>query len=348
MERLLYAERYLNGEQPQWLVKPNMRGRPPVFVQHGFAVHPSTSGLGESLMDRDRNVYVNAHPAKRPERFLRDELEYAKDKARRLYARHISEGLVRVDELEALLARIPLAAYAEARSLIMLVEVGARIKEPITVAAHSFGAQSALFAAFLRPDLFPNQGGDKSTLVLLNPAGFTGKRESAEQREESKALAASEAVRAEREQGLLETFRGLGRAGALQLRHLFSVIGAALTRGAEGRRAFKEAILYTATHLLSGTADSEAHAMANTDMVPYANFLATSGIRLEIVYDEDDVTFPARVFNARREGKEFDERIGFHKTKGKGHFGPVHDPEGTAKLVDDILKNEDSSQGGEK
>jgi len=326
---------YLRDE-PQWLVKPNNRLKRPLIVQLGFAEHPSTTTLGEELREQDHNVYVNAHPKKESDAFLKTELEQAQIKARELYARRIASGEVDAVLLETLLARIPLALFREARALILLMEEVMDVNEPAAVAGHSFGAQAAIVAAFLRPDLYPNQNKTQSTLVLLNPAGFTGKREAA-----SPVVSASEKVRDThiniKQKRFVETMEDLSRAGELQVRYFCSVVATALFRGAEGKKAFGDSVRYSVANLLNGRIDREARDMANTDIVPFANFLTEiNGLRIVVVYDARDTTFPARIIE-ERQGEM--PGVEFQKTSGKGHFGPVHDPKGTAGVIGKILKD---------
>lgn len=325
------ARRYLR-EEPEWLVKPNNRLKAPTFVQLGFAEHPSTTRLGEELMEQGHNVYVNAHPKKESLRSLRRDLELAREDARRLYAKKIAAGDIDAAYLDELLLRIPPALFAEARSLIALIDDALTNREPLVVVGHSFGAQAAVVAAFLRPDLFPNGPDKHSLLILMNPAGFSGKREAAEK----KATAASGRVRERHIEGAVEGLRQTLRAGALQARYIASVVGTALMRGGPGIKALWHSVRYAGAHLASGEVDREASAMANTDTVPFVNFLSeVNGVDVVLVSDTSDTAFPAQGIRAR--AGEFAESVELIETSGKGHFGPVHDPEGAAELVTEIV-----------
>lgn len=295
-------------------------------------------------MEEDENVYVNAHPRKKSKERLRREYAEAKAEAHQQYAEKIASGALTRETLDTLLDRIPLELFAEAASLIALMDENRRVRsDQAVVVGHSFGAQASIVAAFLRPDLFPRHGEDRSTLILLNPAGFTGKKEKPAAID---ATVASERVDERHQREVGEMFAAYGRAGTLQARYIASLFGTALSRGKDGLRAFVHGVRYSAAHLLSGEIDREARAMANTDMVPFVNFLvAMNDVRIVVVYDEHDTTFPASAIEARRDEMP---NVEFQKTSEKGHFGPVHDPKGTAKLVSAILKETSSQEKEEK
>lgn len=332
---------YLRGE-PRRFVKPNKMMASPFILELGFAVHPSTAeGFGEALSERDQNVWLNAQPRKEKKEALKAALEQAKRDARTIYYRkQIESGEVDLHELNALLDRIPLTLFAKARGLIALMEnPQVTVKnEPLTVGGYSQGGPAAVIAATLRPDLFPSRDDEQSTLVLINPAGITGKRESA-----SKFTEASKRVSEDRKATLGEKFGNLGRTARTQWGYLSGIVVEALTKPHMGG-AFKDSLRYVGAHVLSGEVDREAHDMANTDMVPFINFLSHR-MRIIVIYDENDSVFPAKVIDKRRQSGDFEEGVEFHKTSGMGHFGPVHNPEETAEVINGILK---SGSVGEK
>lgn len=322
-------KRYLR-EEPRRFVKPNRRLAAPFIIELGFAVHPSTAeNFGEALSERDQNVWLNAQPRKEKKEDLEAALEQAKSDARTIYYRkQIESGEVDLHELNALLERIPLTLFAKARGLIALIEdPHVTVKnEPLKVGGYSQGGPAAIVAAVLRPDLFPSRDEERSTLVLINPAGITGKRES-----ESRAVRAAEKVRDDRKTTLAEKFGNLGRTARTQWGYLSGIVVEALTKPHMGG-ALKDSLQYVGAHTLSGEVDREAHDMANTDMVPFINFLSRR-MRLIVIYDEDDRTFPAKTIDERRESDDFEGNVEFYKTSGMGHFGPIHNSKKMSETV---------------
>jgi len=317
-------------EEPRHFTKEDNTATPPFIIELGFAVHPSTTeGFGEALSKRDQNVWLNAQPRKEKKENLEAALEQAKRDARTIYYREqLESGEVDLNELNALLDRIPLTLFAKARGLIALMEnPQVTVKnESLTVGGYSQGGPAAIIAATLRPDLFPSHTDERSTLVLMNSAGFTGKRESG-----SKFTEASKRVRDERKATLAEKFENMGRTARTQWGYLSAIVVESLTKPHMGT-ALRDSVRYVGVHTLSGEVDREAHDMANTDMAPFINFLSRR-MRVIVIYDEDDRTFPAQVIDQRRESGDFEDGVEFHKTSGMGHFGPIHDSKKMSETV---------------
>ena len=222
-----------------------------------------------------------------------------------------------------ILKDVSVTVYREAKAFLELAEAN---PDAVNAVGHSHGGLYLVVAAIIKPDLFQN-------LVLMNSAGFTGKVESGE----SKSIEASENVSEDRFQKLQSSLGDKWRAGALMARYARGLISFfdQSERPIRMLKALGDAFSYISRRLLSLQVFAEASGMANIDIVPLIEELQRTGISVSIIYDESDVVFPAK----RLEGR-IPSGVDSHKTKGKGHFGPVEEPDEMAALVDSMLTKE--------
>jgi len=333
---------YAEGEPTQH-AKPKMRLHKPLIVQPGLSVHPKTlEKFGEALKEQDENVWLNAHLKKESIPFLQAELEKAKQHAKKLYAQRIERGEVSQEELDVLLDKITPTIYAEARSVIQFLEDGGVVSKnaSVDIVGYSQGGPAVVFAAVLRPDLFRNSEEEQSTIVLLNSAGLTGKREFGEKHP---TVGASKKVAEDRESKIDD------KEGRVK-RHIEIVVGylGALLREGVSKPGMQKALLDGIGHVFAqfgGRVHREAHEMANTDLVPFINFLVRSNeLRVVVVYDEQDTAFSPKVIESRKEAGDFDGGVEFYKTNDGGHFDPIHNPTAVAADIEHVLRSKKKSE----
>jgi len=308
------------------LVHEGREGENPVFIQPGFAEHPSTfEPFSRALHEQGPNVLVNAHANKESKARLSERLEVAKKQAYSLYQEKITAGIVDSTELQTLLNRITLTIFAEAEAFITLVESG--MVDPtgsVRAVLHSQGALVGLAAATLRPDLFAD-----STLVLMNPSGFTGKREIIAK---GTATAASSRVDQNRKESFWKMFN---RGDQLQFQYVFALISALAAHGTKMLSTTVDNLRYIGAHTLNLGIFKEAQDMANTDALPFAQFLhQTIGADIHVVADTSDKAFPYHGIKERLQGIS---GITLHTTTDEGHFGPVHNPKKLANVIGTIV-----------
>lgn len=287
------------------------------------------------LKESDTQVVVDeqAKPGRKKE--LKAEFINAKARAKKLYA-ELYPGKIDEAELERLIDAIPLSVFRQALSVIRLAEEHAREERSIVLAGHSMGAAAVLAAAFLRPDL------NVTKLILINPAGWTDKRE-----RESAYLKSAESINAKRQKRFDAMLAGQWRAANLFVRVSFTLFVAEFVanlarrdeKGARMLGAVRDGIRYLAERVLNGQIFAEAYDLANFDSLPLLDFLhKTSGLSVDVVYDEGDSIFPARGIRRRvREENGKRKWMTLHKTKHFGHYGPVKDPAYFARLIQSLL-----------
>ena len=308
------------------LVHKGREGENPVFIQPGFAEHPSTfEAFSRALHEKGPNVLANAHANKESKARLSERLEAAKKRAHGLYQEKIAAGVVDPTELQTLLDRITLTIFAEAEAFISLVEDGSIDRSgSVRAVLHSQGSLIGLAAATLRPDLFSG-----STLVLVNPSGFTGKRETAA---EGRAPSASSHIARNRKDSFWKTFN---RGDRLQFQYVFALISALAAHGTKMLSTTADNLRYIGAHTLNLGIFKEAQDMANTDALPFAQFLhRTIGADIYVVADTSDKVFPYRAIKERLQDIT---DIALHTTTGEGHFGPVHNPKKLAEVIGAIV-----------
>lgn len=310
-------------------------GYPPpkrVFIMPGFGEtgkgtlkHFSRALEGGS---RDGRVHPLEHPPLMRRETLEAELEKAKVFARAWYREHRRD--VAPERLEAILASIPPTIFEKALAVIAELERSATPDEPLVLVGHSQGAMVQAVVATLRPDLTPNWDEDRSALIVMNPAGLTGREGFS-----SRALRASGKVKEANKQLLADSIGVPYRIGEIMVRNTVSTFRAFIRN--INNPAMRSALNGWDKHIFKnfiGTRiEDEAHDMANTDILPFLELVAGNGVRVAVVYDEDDALFPADVIG-RRLNKH--PAIELHPTTGGGHFHPVTKPDEAAKIVRSI------------
>lgn len=303
--------------------------KPLLIVKPGVGEWRHTfSGLEESLRDNGVSAIVGDPAEIGRTAELRELFHVAKAQAREMYRGKADAAVV-----EYLLDSIPLSLFRGALSVIHLIEDNrADPAHPLILAGHSMGAAEIAIAAFLRPDL------PVKKLILINPASWTGKRE-----HQSPYLQAAEALNKKKKNTVDAMFASQWRAARLAIRVSFALfvaefLGSLFRKGEKHARmlgAIHDGALYLAERI-GGQIFAEAHGVANFDALAYLDFLhgMNTGLSVDVIYDENDLVFPARLIRERvEEGKGKRDWLRLHQTKGFGHYGPVKDPKYFADLL---------------
>lgn len=312
----------------------------PTFIKPGFKEAADTfDAFSESLSERGHNVYTLHEPRQLSDRERNALLHEVLTRARAWYAEHRPE----VDEetLERLFLSIPPTIFDGAIQLIYTIEGAVRDGGvPITVVAHSRGALETAVAAMLRPDLFPSVAPNKSLIILMNPAGMTGK----EGVQESIAVAASKNIRDQKmarvQATLGEKASNIGRVTEIVTKCLFSTVWSYIKAPRDAKKPMGQALTGALEMLFTKPQRSmkEAHDMANTDIFEFLRFLyAVHGIRIAVIYDEHDRLFNAEIIEARLEEHDYIEA---YSTEDGTHFAPITKPKEIATIVNDISQSE--------
>lgn len=312
--------------------------KPPTFVVPGFAEDASSfEKFANDLSHNNHNVFVTEHPRGKDERQqARERIDATIDQAREWYKQNRPD--IDPVHLEALFASLPQSLLEEAMFFIRIIEeeVKTTRKEPVEVVGHSQGAFTVVLAAFLRPDLFPNQENAQSTLLLMNPAGFTGREGIAE----SKALQAIGKVKESKEAKAREMVDDSWRTLKIMVDYSISQIASFIFRG-NTKEAFKQmneadkkAAGYVARNFLNGRIFQEGSDIANTDIVPFLEVVHGNGVRLAVMSDEKDSLFRSEKIEKRVSGLDY---IELYKTDGEGHFLPVRAAKKASDKTHDIL-----------
>lgn len=309
---------------------------PLLILKTGVGEYKHTFAPIEKLLkESDMQVVVDeqAKPGRKKE--LKAEFINAKADAKRLYA-ELYPGKIDEVTLERLIDSIPLSVFRQALSVIRLMEENrANLSAPIILAGHSMGAAAVLAAAFLRPDL------NVTKLILINPAGWTGKRE-----HPSPYLKNAESINAKRQKRFDTMLAEQWRGASLFVRVSLTLFAAEFVtnlarrdeKGARMLGAVRDGIRYLLKRLLNGQIFAEAYDLANFDSLPLLDFLhEMKGLSVDVVYDKGDSIFPARNIRRRvREGGGKRKWITLHKTQHFGHYGPVKDPAYFARLIQSL------------
>lgn len=273
-------------------------------------------GFGES--PKKAFKYINDELAELGYKTASHELTRLKNK------RKLTKDLEEVRAQFPVLANLPLIIYQEARAFI---EHAKDNPDAIKAIGHSYGGLYLVVAAVLEPKRF-------NKLILINPAGFTGKVEA----HESKSISASEKVQEDRV-SKLEAQSDNERwkeQTANYFTEVFKSFSLSLSNKDTRKRmftAFVDGFSYIVDRLLwFGQVFDEGKAMANTDIVPFIKELQKNDIEISVIYDDSDIIFPANKLE-----KRIPEGVEKIPTSGKGHFGPVKEPESMANIIDDIL-----------
>ncbi len=311
---------------------PEAKPMPVVFLKPGFGETGKTfKTLQKELNHVGYSVVVAEHPRPKKRTEVLADIEEAKVFARAWYTTNRPD--ITSNRLEALLASIPPTLYEEALTLIQCIIESGVGSAPKKVAGHSQGAPASTFAAFLRPDLFSSPEGS-STLLLMNPAGLTGKMEL----KRSKELRASGKVLESRLMSGVEMFGDISRALGIIARDLVITVGALMTRGnnPEVRDAFWGWLKHVGRHeaVLSMRIVEEAHDMANTDILPFLEIIQGNGVSITISTDEDDHLFRSRIIKKRVSKTP---SISLHTTSKGGHFMPLVRPREAAQIAHSVF-----------
>lgn len=310
-------------------------GYPPpkrVFVMPGFGEtgKGTLKRFNRALEDGglDGRVHPLEHPPHLHRETLEVELEKAKAFARVWYAEHRPD--VAPEELEAILASIPPTIFEKALAVIAELERSATPNAPLVLVGHSQGAMVQAVVAALRPDLVPNWEEDASALIVMNPAGLSGREGFS-----SRALRASGKVKEANKQALADAALVPYRIGEIMVRNAVSTFRAFIKHigNPAMRSAFNGWDKHIFKNFLGTRIEDEAHDMANTDLLPFLELVAGNGVRVAVVYDEDDALFPAGTV-----GKRLNKHptIELHPTTGGGHFHPITKPDEAADIVRSI------------
>lgn len=306
---------------------------PVIFLKPGFGETGKTFRTFQKELNHiGYTVVVAEHPRPKKRTEVLADIEDAKVFAREWYSTNRAD--IDPDRLEALLASIPPTLYEEALTLIhQIVESGVG-NAPKKVAGHSQGAPASTFAAFLRPDLFISPEGN-STLLLMNPAGLTGKKEI----KRSKELEASGKIMESRALQGVEVFGDVSRAFGIIARDVLITMGALMTRGnnPEVRDAFWGWLKHVGRHeaLLSMRIIQEAHDMANTDILPFLEVVQGNGVTVTVMHDENDHLFRSQIIKKRVS----DTSISLRTTSKGGHFMPLVRPREAAQIAHSVFSH---------
>ncbi len=286
-----------------------------VRMTHEQAVGPKVvmaPGLGETaegsfkeparaLAERGHDVYALTHPTMGMEtRHLLTEKERMKNEWLKTHGNTLPRK--HVDEL---FKKIPISEFRKALTLITFLEttvLSGNVTATADVIAHSQGGAYALIAAFLRPDLFRK-------LILVNPAGQS-------------------------RQSFTEMFRKF---------HTTMFVDAVRT----GKWKHVGDTLYSLlSHWGAGyiKAITQGFRLSRFNAYPYLealNVIAPDVVRVTL-YDSDDRIFKKeRIEEAARIARGETAHDGTHgmrvRTEGKGHYGPITDPEWYANRFHELL-----------
>lgn len=318
-----------------------------VYVKPGFKERADTfDEFSEELAECGHRVYTLTEPQHLSTEERLELTERAIANAREWYRTH--RPTVDQEVLERLFLSIPPTIFDGAIQLIQVIENTSSENRPVQVLGHSRGVLETAVAAFLRPDLFPSAGKDQSLIVLLNPAGMTGK----EGVQESVAVAASKRIRdgkmEEARATLGEHAKNGGRITSIMAKCLLSTVWSWIKAPNEAKKSMGQALVGALSMLLPlpgklPRALSEAHDMANTDIFEFLKFInEVNGVRIALVYDEHDRLFDAKTIERRLEDNSYIES---YKTENGTHFAPITKPDETAEIADDIIRKKQSTVG---
>lgn len=277
-----------------------------IVFASGYGIVAEQGGmrkLRSELENLGHQVLVMDHPKPGRKALLEKELE---DVQKELVA-----SSPQTQEYKDAIRSINVETYRKAKTLIELVENKAHGR--VNAAGHSFGGLYLPIAALLRPDLFKK-------LVLINPAGWTGK--------ENVLNKSAEKVKQSRIKSMLKVFGSEYKpAWDLAGRHMLETLRTG------DISIWYRSLAYVIARLPKEFID-EAHSMMTTNALPITELLKQRGIDVSVVVDTKDGDF---------NHGEILEKVPDDYTKvvteDKTHYGPVLNPKFYAKTLHELFTN---------